>query len=207
MRRQNPFLAAVGVFLVLWGLISLLQHLDVLRAGGGALWGILLIALGAWWLVRTLSPRHRTPYLRWFGNLVMGREAWQIAEPEVRVDTGLGDVHVRLGTAEIAPGDHRISITHWLGDAKVDLTDVKLPSGTLRIDASNVAGDVVLRVPQGLPIRVRAEAELGTVRIGQQKRSGFSSVLEWESPEFAEADGRVEATLSQLLGDAKVRFV
>ena len=207
MRRRNPFLAAVGAALVLWGLISLLEHLGVLRASGGALWGILLIALGGWWLVRTLSPRHKTPYLQWFGNLVVGREAWQVSEPEVRVDTGLGDASVRLGTAEIAPGDHRISITHWLGNVRVDLTDVELPSGTLRIDASNVVGDVILRVPQGLPVRIRAEVELGAVRIGEQRRSGFSTVLEWESPEFAEADGRVEATLSQLLGDAKVRFV
>ncbi len=207
MHRRNSFLMALGLFLILLGLLSLLQHLGVLRAGGGAFWGILLIALGVWWLVRMLSPRHRTPYMNWLGGVSLGNKPWQIAEPEVRVDSGLGDARVRLAAAEIAPGDHRIYITHWLGDVRVDLTGVELPAGTLTIDANNVLGNVVLRVPQGLPLRVRAEAELGTVRVGEQRRNGFASVLEWESPEFAAAEGRVEATLSQLLGDVRVRFV
>lgn len=207
MRRRNSFLTALGVFFVLFGVLGLLQHLGVLRAGPGAFWGILLIALGVWWLVRTFSPRHRTPYLNWFGGVTLGDEPWQVADAEVRVDSGLGDARVRLATAQIAPGDHRVYITHWLGDVRVDLTDVKLPPGTLTIDANNVAGDVVLRVPQGMPLRVRAEAQLGTVRVGEQKRDGFSPALEWESPEFATSEGRVEALLSQLLGDVRVRFV
>ncbi len=152
-----------------------------------------------------------------------GATEWQIhLNPTVATDitahTGGGNVKLDLAG---------MVVTHLCADAGGGNLDVVLPedaanlgvaarsgggsvtveiggrtTGSSSIDASSGAGNVVVRVPGGLPARIRAKTGLGKVMV--DPRFGKLNGNTYQSPDFEGAANRVEITVSSGAGNVSV---
>jgi hypothetical protein len=195
---------------------------------GRLLWGLALVGAGLAWLldasgaVDVTFPRLIavaligvgivTPFvpIREHGAviglgmvLVVLALATVLAAPAVR----LGVVSGGAGDLTIAPASVRQVqpvYEHGVGDVTVDLRETVFPAGTTTTSVRLGAGDLRVRVPEDVTVRVDAEAGVGEVVVGSQERSGiapsFSGELAGTSSErVLQLDagvgmGRVEVT-------------
>jgi predicted membrane protein len=61
-------------------------------------------------------------------------------------------------------------------------------------------------VPRDLPVRVRAGAGLGSLKLFEQKADGFGPRLEYNSPDYASAVRRLQLEADLGLGDISVQY-
>ncbi len=124
----------------------------------GIFWGILLISVGAWFIVRRFLPVH-IPVIRliiavlfiYLGVRIL------IRGPVTTNAPGFSESHQRY-----APGwDRDYTIIFGRGD--IDLTAVALDRSSVRTQVNVVFGSGVLRVNPALPLRIDMSAAFGTV--------------------------------------------
>jgi hypothetical protein len=72
----------------------------------------------------------------------------------------------RQMTGDWLSGDKVDSFT-LMGSTKLDLRDVALPAGRLKIDAFCLMGEIKIIVPRGLPVRLNAFPFMGEARLGR----------------------------------------
>lgn len=102
-----------------------------------------------------------------------------------------------------------MSISHFIGDTKLDLTRAQIPLGETRIYVSAFIGDVKVFVPDdySVGIRVVSSSLIGDVKVMEQKRGGLINQVNVETPRFADASKQVVLVVSTLIGDVRVTKV
>lgn len=184
---------------------------------GRIVFGLLLTAGGAGWLLDSLSapvPWHLFPAA---GLVVVGA----VLLLSLAGGTGRADVvvigivllvvavAVGAGADRFAGplGDRTIGPAGWPGPTRisagtvtVDLTDTTLPTNG-RLDVAVGAGRVVLRLPAEAPVQVRSTVVLGTIVVdGVAVGQGVD--LDWTAPGTAVAPVTVEIAVGA--GDVEV---
>ena len=114
-------------------------------------------------------------------------------------------------------GDVRLGNTPWqiedlqawvgIGDISLDLSTAMLKEGVNTIDLSGGIGDVKILVPEQLPVKVNVDVKLGEVKVFDNKQSGTSRRVSYESENYATADKKVEIYIQLSIGDVKVKRV
>jgi len=205
----GPF-SWIGLGIGLWiggiGLFNILASAGVSNLRGSDIagygWPILLVALG---LSILFGNRSSVAPGNWFksgsdsdssfdrggwtshsgmhriGDLYHGRNPW-VLDTDHDFSHGIGDVVVDLTTAEIKPGMHNIYI-------KVGI------------------GDVTIRVPDGVNLKVDGAVSVGEINVFGDERSGFGglSLMRTVEVEDAQATVQIEARLS--IGDMNVQYM
>jgi lia operon protein LiaF len=117
--------------------------------------------------------------------------------------TLIGDIHLGKSPWQIA------DLQTWvgIGDISVDLSTAMLKEGENRIEFSGMIGDVKILVPDSLPVKINVEVKLGDVKIFDNKQSGTSRFVSYESENFALADKKVSIFIKLSIGDVKVKRV
>ncbi len=192
--------------------------------GGGIVFGLVLVAVGALWLLSELE----VPTPRWdvvlAAALVTTGAALVITAGRVGsgalVALGLlltvllsGLTAVRL-PVDNAFGDQRAQPTsaatlqreysHAFGSFTLDLTNFEVPEGTTRIRVSTAFGDTRIRLPARIPVRVQAGTVFGESRVLGESFSGLGTNREKETADYANATRRIEIDLSTAFGSAEV---
>jgi hypothetical protein len=140
------------------------------------------------------------PWLRLPWEVCNGSNEWQVhLNPSVPSDitahSGGGNIKVDLAG---------MAITRLWADTGGGNVDVTLPdcSAHLSVTVKTGAGNVVVRVPQGIAVRIHATSGLGKVimdpRFGQVDRDAY------QSPGYDGAAGRVELTVHSGAGNVSV---
>jgi hypothetical protein len=92
---------------------------------------------------------------------------------------------------------------HGMGNLEVDLRRLDLV-GSRSVTASVGMGELVVRVPEGMKVDIRATAGMGDLSVFGSERSGVAPALNYRSP--GRADGDVlELQLSVGMGTVEVR--
>jgi lia operon protein LiaF len=114
-------------------------------------------------------------------------------------------------------GDIRLGKSPWqiedlntwvgVGDISLDLSTAMLKEGVNTIDLSGGIGDVKILVPENLPIKVNADVKLGEVKIFDNKQSGISRFVSYESDNYALAEKKVEIYVQLSIGDIRIKRV
>ncbi|MFN7251802.1 MAG: cell wall-active antibiotics response protein LiaF [Anaerobacillus sp.] len=117
--------------------------------------------------------------------------------------TLIGDIHLGKTPWQIEDLETWVGI----GDISVDLSTAMLKDGENRIEFSGVIGDVKILVPDSLPVKINAEVKLGDVKIFENKQSGTSRFVSYESENFSVADKKVSIFIKLSIGDVKVKRV
>ncbi len=191
---------------------------------GGVVVGLLLVAVGAIWLLGTLDVR--VP--RWDDVLSVALIASGVgllitagrAGSGALVALGLlltvvlsGLTAVRLPVDD-AFGDQleepttfatlRREYSHAFGSFTLDLTDLEIPEGTTHIRVSTAFGDTRVRLPARIPVRVQTSTVFGESRVLGESFSGVGTNREKETADFAGATRRIEIELDTAFGSAEV---
>jgi len=117
---------------------------------------------------------------------------------DLRIDSGaargrydLGDTLLRSLTIKTGASDTRVTLPRAAGET--------------RVRAESGAASLTFEVPQGVAARVRGSMALGSTRVDQSRfpRSGAG----WESPDYDQAQNRVEIEVSGGVGSVEVRGI
>ncbi|NLG29315.1 MAG: cell wall-active antibiotics response protein [Chloroflexi bacterium] len=173
MRKQG--LVVGGVVLVALGVLGVLGGLLRIRFGAW-FWPVVLIALGAWMIVR---PR----------MLPAGVTSSQKI---------LGDFD-RKGIWQVAAEDFNMV----LGSVKLDMTQASIPDGETAISVSHVLGDTKIVLPEGVGLKVDADALVTDAKILGTKIEGFGTPVRYASDGYDEAAKRIKLQVTSLLGDIR----
>lgn len=114
-------------------------------------------------------------------------------------------------------GDIRFGKSPWqiedlqawvgIGDISLDLSTAMLKEGVNTIDLSGGIGDVKILVPDGLPIKVNVNVKLGDVKVFDNRQSGSSRFVSYESENYATANTKVDIFIQLSIGDVKIKRV
>jgi hypothetical protein len=173
-------------------------------AWGRALWGLALLGAGCLWLLdasgivdvtfpRVIAfalialgivvpfvPTHEHGGVIGLGVVLMVLAVVTvIAGPAVDptlLGRGIGDVNAAPASVE----QLRPRYEHGVGDLTVDLRRIEFPVGTTETSVRLGAGQLRVRLPDDVGVRVRASAGLGDVVVLGDKRSGVAPSFDRE---------------------------
>jgi lia operon protein LiaF len=156
MRGKNFWTILFGIFLILIGILALLDNLELVYfwSAVGKLWPLILIALGIWLLTKRhqlywgkrIEIREGKKYSRAFGDLKIDASG---KDPHgTDVEMGFGDLEVNLTQADFSDRENVIHLALGFGDIRV-----WIPSEVrTKVYASCGAGDIDIlgRTAEGL---------------------------------------------------------
>jgi predicted membrane protein len=182
MSTRHVLQAGVGVVVLLLGIVLLFSNVS--EAGWswssllGALWPVILVALGLILIWRTRPWRSGARQIdQVIGKVDVRPEGWELTDLEVQ--SGIGDIHIDLSRAQIPTGESRIVISGWVGDVSVT-------------------------VPPSVAVSANGRVSVGTVTILGQKSDGLQRALAVDSPDFAAAERRIRIEVDLIAGNARV---
>ena len=91
------------------------------------------------------------------------------------------------------------------GRLTVDLTALRLRDRTYRVEASVSAGQLIVIVPEGVPMRVDARSGVGNVQIPGDRSTGFGADQRFEAPGYDDVRPRFDLHLRVGVGSIVVR--
>ncbi|MFC7681120.1 cell wall-active antibiotics response protein LiaF [Paenibacillus sp. GCM10028914] len=117
----------------------------------------------------------------------------------------IGDVHMGNDYFTLKP----TNISQFIGDTVLDLTKAQIPYGETKINISAFIGDVKVFVPNDsdLGVYVSTNSFIGDMSVLGEKRSGFMSNADLESPHYRETGKKLRIHISVFIGDVKVNKV
>ncbi|CAH1206686.1 MULTISPECIES: cell wall-active antibiotics response protein LiaF [Paenibacillus] len=123
----------------------------------------------------------------------------------INKSTFIGDLHLGQDVFQLKP----MNISTFIGDTVIDLTKAQIPYGETKINISSFIGDVKVFVPadMDLGITVTTNSFIGDMSLLNQKRGGFLSSAQTETPHYREAGKKVRIVVSVFIGDVKVNKV
>ncbi|MBB6691665.1 cell wall-active antibiotics response protein [Cohnella xylanilytica] len=117
----------------------------------------------------------------------------------------IGDFVIGQDYFELRP----MSISHFIGDTKLDLTRAQIPLGETKIYVSSFIGDVKVFVPNDFSVGVRVVSSslVGDVKVMEQKRGGLFNQMNVETPGYIDASRQIVLIVSTFIGDVRVTKV
>lgn len=167
----------LGIFLVFWGILALVEALfriDVWRFVGP----LILIGIG---LLVILRPK--------------------MVGPDVHVHTQLfGDVH-KTGAWEAT--QHEV----WLiaGSNKLDFSEAVFPAGEATIKIIGFIADVKVVLPEDVGLHVEASSFVSEVDTREGKQERILGLLDYETPNYSFAEKQAHLMTFGFVTEIKVR--
>ena len=191
-----------GLILIALGLIILLNNLGIIDIGDliRTYWPVLVIV----WGLRLLMRRSDSPWEKggaFASNKVIGDSVGASGEDRLSCANTFGDVNVRVTSQVFKGGD----VSTVFGDIELDMTATALAEGEHLLRLSGVFGDQTVILPRDTAFAVDCTTVFGDVQCGDDRRTGISPRLNYESPGFAAAPKRLRVKASQVFGDIRVR--
>ncbi len=116
---------------------------------------------------------------------------------QLSADTGGGNVDLAL-----PDGAHALCATAKTGAGNVTVDVGARMTGTNILDARSGAGDVVVRIPAGMPARIHATSGMGKKLI--DARFGQLDAATYQSPDYDGASDKIEITINSGAGNVIV---
>lgn len=198
------------------------------KSGGpatGVVWGIVLIAVGAFVLLQRLDidlPPWQallSGVLILLGLLILLEARKGLNGGLVALAIGLtavlgvtSAVNVEVGSGF---GDRRVNVTraadlddsygHAFGSMTVDLSRLEVPAGTTKVSVSVAFGDASVRLPSGVPYRLSASSVFGSIDAPTFDADGVAVDRSYRTSDYDSAASRLDIEVSVLFGSARVR--
>jgi len=169
----------LGIAIALVGTVLTAHELTGLNLGS-YLGPIILIIAGAWVLWHTghaATPRPLTFHP--FGT-VLREGLWVVRDEQLAV---------------------------LFGDISLDLTAARLPEGAVTLSCIGLVGDIDLRVPSTVGVRLSANALLGSIHFGGQRQRLLAQTVMLASPELGQAKQVVDLQTSFVLAHIHITWV
>jgi predicted membrane protein len=197
-RNLAPRVVAGGV-LVLVGALWLLERLDVFELTVTTVLAIGTIVVGLALMVLATDGPHSGLIV--FGTILALVTTLTAAAPLEGFQGGVGERDVEIAEVADLLSEYNLA----MGNMTIDLTELGDIDRLVTVNASVGMGELVILVPEGLPVSVEAAAGAGDLEIFDRQANGLSVDQTFESEGFDEATsgliieadvfmGRVEVT-------------
>jgi hypothetical protein len=162
----------------------------------GIFWGVALIALGVWFVVRRYVPVH-IPVVRILVALLFVYLGVRVlVGGPVRAD---GNTLIfSSGTVPYTP-DRGRDYNVIFGNGDIDLTAVSISEASVQAEVNVVFGSGVLRLAPSTPVRVRMSSAFGTVDAPRGRSVAFGDTV-YTSQSYREGAPALEIRASAVFG-------
>jgi len=200
-----------------------------MNRSSGIWWGIILIAIGGLLLldnmyiadVGELLHTYWPVLLIIWGLSVLRRRSVSRGtgvESSMRVDGAMATVYPssdenRLSVSTVF-GDYTIAVqsksfsggpvSTKFGNTDIDLLNAQLAEGDHSLVLDGAFGNATLHLPKAMAFAVYASTTFGGIRVGDQRKEGMSSSLDFSSPDFQTAKARLRISASRVFGNISV---
>jgi lia operon protein LiaF len=186
-----------GIALIVVGALLLLGNMSGMDIGEliRTWWPVLLVAWGLNMLLRHGSHGG--------GQIPTASAAGpgSVTVDQLAQSSTFGDLAVRVSSQAFRGG----TLSTVFGDTEVDLQACVLADGDHWLKINGVFGDTSVVLPHTIPVSVTATTTFGDVDVVGQRKEGFSSSMNYESPEFQTATKKLHIQASQVFGDVEIR--
>ncbi|GEN45743.1 cell wall-active antibiotics response protein LiaF [Alkalibacillus haloalkaliphilus] len=120
--------------------------------------------------------------------------------------------HVHRGKSFIT--DLNLSQENWslepmdlwafIGDIYIDFSKAYIPEKETKVVLRGYIGDIVLKVPEHVAVKVYGQASIGDITVFGENRSGMYSSLSYQSDDYKEATRKLNIYVKCQIGDVKV---
>ena len=191
-----------GVILIVIGGLLLLDNMYVVDFGEilHTYWPVLLIIWGLTMLGRrsVSHSTHTSSSMRVDGATATACPS--SGENRLSVSTVFGDYTVAVHSKSYVGG----AVSTTFGNTDIDLLNAQLPDGDHSLVLDGVFGSATLHLPKDMAFAVYASTTFGGIRVGDQRKEGMSSSLDYTSPDFQTAKARLRISASRVFGDVTV---
>lgn len=188
----------VGVLFLALGIVSLLEAQDVVSLSAAQHLALVLAVLGAGLLVGTWYGR-----ARWIVPIGIILLPFVLAASLVNVPItgGVGDREYRPITVAAIGSTYRLAA----GQLRLDFTDVPFTTETVAVKATNAAGRILVLVPDGMALEIRAKTGAGQVSLFGQTYDGLNVEIRRSYDADPGVTGLLRLDLETALGEVEVR--
>ncbi|GAA0471290.1 cell wall-active antibiotics response protein LiaF [Alkalibacillus silvisoli] len=92
-------------------------------------------------------------------------------------------------------------------DAYIDFSKAYIPEKETKVMLRGYIGDVVIKVPEHVAVKIDGRVSIGEVSIFNEERSGIHNRLSYESADYKQASRRLDIHASYQIGEVKVLSV
>ena len=182
-----------GFILIAIGLLFLLDNMGIIDFGEAVstYWPVLLVL----WGINILLKRkeHQTTHVF--------RDTQQKVNSELFHESSVfGDLFISIESQNFKGG----SVSTIFGGNHIDLSKVSPAEGEHIMRINGVFGDVHLILPANFPCAVTGNVLFGGVQVLDRKKSGFSSDVQYVSPDFDSSKNKLKIAISQIFGNVSV---
>lgn len=190
-----------GLFLIVLGVLFLLQNLDFLDVGNlvHLFWPVVLIAIG----VKMLFNRREKS--TWSFNQQPGKvksrtddSRTTFSEKESNV---FGDIRLHFDDQTV----HRFVVSNVFGDIELDYAHAKFENDAT-VHISGVFGNVDIQLPREINVEFRGSCTAGSMKIFGEKHDGLFQNVYYTSPEVRSELPTVKISLSIVFGDVRIFY-
>ena len=187
MRQKNFWTIVFGVILIIFGVLALLDSLEILSfwSALGKLWPLILIAVGIWLLVK----RRR---LYW-GEKVDIREGEKYSK-------AFGDL--KIDSAGMDP--HGMDVEMGFGDLEVNLTKASFSDRESLIHLALGFGDIKVWVPSDIKIKVLASCGAGDIDVLGKFADGLGKSVDYQDEDYESVQKKLKIFAKIGFGDIKI---
>ncbi|MBA4419589.1 MAG: hypothetical protein C0391_00385 [Anaerolinea sp.] len=166
----------IGSLLIFFGVIALVNAIWHIQLGR-YLWPIIFIAAGVLLLVKPKLPGS------WLWDWISVNHAVRKGEVFAREETRNG----------------------FIGDTTIELTEAELPVGEMHYTLKGFIGDITLRVPAEVGVKVRANNFMGEIDMFGDESTGIMAPVEAQTANYGNAVKKVVVDMNYFIGELKVR--
>ena len=198
-RKGRGGVSTSGIFLIVLGVLLLLDQMDIMDFGEviSTFWPLIIIYFG---LKMILRSGDRVDVVEQLEEEIPDQLVEEDDVEHLQVARVFGDVRRRITSKIFAGG--RCSVT--FGDIDLDISDIKLAPGQRTLFVTTVFGDIRMRLPQNLPLLVRGNCTAGDITVLDLHSSGLFVNRSHKSQDFDTASDRLIIAASVVFGDIKI---
>ena len=189
----------VGGALILIGLLWLLERVGWVDVGVTTVLAIATIVVGVSLMI--LAPRRQHSGLIAFGTILALLGLLTAITPLRAFQGGIGERTHAVATVDELRSEYNLA----MGTMTIDLRDLGEASTPSRFRASVGIGELVIRLPSGLPVQVEGRAGVGEVQIMDRSRGGIGVSHDFTSPDFQPDSKGLVIEVEVFMGRVEVR--
>jgi predicted membrane protein len=186
-----------GVILVLFGVLFLLDNFDIMNFSYfiSTFWPVILILIG----FKIILDKKRSESKN--GESTSDSDQYQTKTPNNLSESNIfGDIIVKAPAENFSGG----SVNNVFGDIRLDLSNIKLDQKLSKVYVSGVFGDINITTPKNIPIKVKANAVAGDIKILDESREGIFPSLDYSEEKYELAEKKIYIQASIVFGSVNI---
>ncbi len=196
-----------GGMLILFGLLLLLDRMNVVRIGEVMhdYWPLILVFIGVKMILFPARPRTQTSTAP--TTPAPQQDFWQstseagVVSNYLTENRFIGDIYLQLKSEDFRGG----TVSTFIGDLKLDLSQVAIITGGDRfLTLSGFIGDATLQMPKNVAHSIQASAVIGDFSVFGKRDGGFGLNRIYKSADYDQAATRLNVRVSFFIGDITI---